>query len=111
MNEGDTLSSTCLVYGIPIPYIQCSLRNNLDEVLTGAETKRVQRNFTKKFGESIRFNNVRRTAYRVKCIIDGGKAVRKTFAFREIAVDCKCLFVSSSFLLWFSKYTGYLGAN
>ena len=93
LNEGDTLSTTCLVYGNPTPFIQCSLVNKLDEVVNGAMTKKKQRNFTNIYGRILQFHNVHRTAYRIKCVMDGGPAARRTVEFRDIIVDCKCLFL------------------
>ena len=95
LNEGDTLNSTCLVFGNPPPYMQCSLVNNREQVVNGAITKREPRNFTASIGKRLQFHNVRRAVSRVKCVLDGGPPARKEFVHRTVIVDCKCLFVSN----------------
>ena len=89
--EGDTLSSTCLAYGIPTPFIQCSLRNKADEVDNGAITKREQRNFTRSIGRSLQFLNVSRTVSKIKCVVDGGPPERTVTEIKNVHVDCKRL--------------------
>ena len=95
LNEGATLSSTCLAFGNPPPYMQCSLVNNREQVVNGAITKREQRNFTASIRKRLRFHNVRRTASRVKCVLDGGPPARREVVQRNVIVDRRCLFVSS----------------
>ena len=96
LKEGDTLSTTCIIYGNPTPYIRCYLVNELGVTLPGTTTKREQRNYTSSIGSRLMFHNVRRSAFRLQCLLDGGPQARRDFVHRLVVVDCKYLFVSNS---------------
>ena len=89
MIEGDTLSSTCLVYGVPTPFVQCYLLNKANKVDNGAITEREQINFTRSNGKMLQFRNIHRTVFKIKCVVDGGPPQRRISEIKNVYVDCK----------------------
>ena len=88
--EGETLSTTCIVYGDPKPFLRCYLLNEKGEVDNGQITSKEKRNFTHEIGKRLQFHNVRRSATKIECEIDGGSHAGKTMQWRHVVVDCKC---------------------
>lgn len=88
--EGGTLSTTCIVYGDPKPFLQCYLLNKYGKVDNGQITSKDKRNFTKEVGKRLEFHNVNRTVAKIECKIDGGYYARKTMYWAAVVVGCKC---------------------
>lgn len=95
LNEGDTLSTTCIFYGDPKPSIRCYLLNKYGKVDNGQITSNGKRNFTQQIGgKLLQFHNVRRTVNRVECELDGYYAGKITH-WVEARVDCKYSVISN----------------
>ena len=95
--EGETLSTTCIIYGDPKPFLQCYLLNRHGKVDYRQITSKKRRNFTNEKWKRLEFFQVRRTVTKVECEIDGD-FTPKTRHSRNVVVDCKCLFLSIIFL-------------
>ena len=85
--EGRTLSTTCMVYGYPVPLLKCSLLNKDGKVDNGQETSNERRNFTLR--RRLRFHNVRRTVTKIQCQMNGGYWAGRNRHWRHVVVDCK----------------------
>ena len=97
VKEGETFSSTCIVYGDPKPYLQCYLLNVFGKVDNNQITSKKIRNFTDENWKRLEFYLIRRTVTKVVCEIDGAYTP-KTKIWRDIVVDCKCSFLSNTIL-------------
>ena len=94
LNEGQTLNSTCINYGNPVPFLQCSVLNKDGFVDNGAMTSSERKNYTTRpISQRLLFYNVRRTATKVRCVADGGSYTGKATIEKNVVVNCKCLCV------------------
>ncbi|XP_065056074.1 uncharacterized protein LOC135684432 [Rhopilema esculentum] len=73
LQEGQTLNSTCYVYGNPIPKLTCGTYDDKNNQV--GQNAEVTGNFTNlPISSRLRFFNVRRGVTKVKCVADGGPA-------------------------------------
>ena len=89
VRENGVLSSTCYVYGVPIPSLDCRTYDNAGTQL--AALPPVRRNYTSSpVANRMVFRNIQRAVARVRCVIGGG-ATRQTVE-KIVRVDRKCKF-------------------
>ena len=93
--EGESVNTTCLIDGMPKPFLQCYLLNEHGMVENGQITSK--ESFTKPIARRLQFHNVSRKVTKVECEIDGRYGRKKTYA-RDAVVYCKCKIASKSFL-------------
>ncbi|XP_065056067.1 uncharacterized protein LOC135684431 isoform X4 [Rhopilema esculentum] len=77
LQEGQTLNSTCYVYGNPIPKLTCGTYDDKNNQV--GQNAEVTGNFTNlPISSRLRFFNVRRGVTKVRCVADGGPTGKKS---------------------------------
>ena len=89
LKEGGNLSTTCLVHGVPTPFLQCYLLNTFGKVDSNQISSKEKRNFTESIGKRLQFQNVSRSVVKMECELDGGSFAGKTKYSAPVVVNCK----------------------